>query len=128
MANTTKETAINTARVTITKGTETLKEIKEEVKKAKPELEEKANEILATLDSALKAVDKIIPEDQETWPTIRRFIRRLLSREVIIAVVAIIAIWAGGLGAEQAIGVAVAGTGLILGRSVVKARPGTTDN
>jgi hypothetical protein len=45
-----------------------------------------------------------------------------------VAVIAIISIWTGGLDAEQAIGIAVAATGLIVGRSVVKARPGTTEN
>ena len=61
-------------------------------------------------------------------PTIRRFARRLLSREVIIAIIAVIAIWAGDLDAEQAIGVAVAGTGLILGRSAVKTMSKTTES
>jgi hypothetical protein len=59
---------------------------------------------------------------------VRRFIRRLLSREVIVAVAAIITIATGDLEAQEAIGVAVAGTGLILGRSVVKARQGATDS
>jgi hypothetical protein len=128
VGSTTKETKIQTARDSITRGTERLRGIKEEIKRAKPELEEQADELLSTLNSALSAVEQIIPEDQKTRPTIRRFVRRLLSREVIIAVIVIISIWAGNLDAEQAIGVAVAGTGLILGRSVVKARPGTTEN
>jgi len=128
MANSTRKTTLTNARNFITEGTKSLNRFREEAKKATPELDAKASELLTTLNSAVAAMETLLPEDEKVGPTIRRFIRRILSREVIIAVVAIIAIWTGELNAEQAIGVAVAGTGLILGRSVVKARPGTTEN
>ena len=128
MTNSTKKTAINTTRDALTNGTKTIEKIKEEVKSAKPELEKEANLLLETINSALNALEQIIPEDEHVVPTIRRFARRLLSREVIIAIIAMIAIWAGDLDAEQAIGVAVAGTGLILGRSAVKTMSKTTES
>ena len=120
MTTSTRKTALENSRNYITEGTKSLNRFREEAKKATPELESKASELLSTLNSAVSAMEDLIPEDEKVGPTIRRFIRRILSREVIIAVVAIISIWAGDLSAEQAIGVAVAGTGLVLGRSAVK--------
>ena len=128
MTKSTRTTTLELAKDRIIDGTKTLNRFREEAIKAKPELEKTATELLTTLNSAMAAVERLIPEDEKVGPTIRRFVRRLLSREVIVAVVAIISIWTGSLTAEQAIGVAIAGTGLILGRSVVKARPGTTEN
>ena len=121
------ETAIDTARERITDGRERLERIREDADLATPKLEETADELKSALDSALEAVDQITT-DQQWWPTTRRFIRRLLSREVIIAVVAIISIWAGDLEAQQAIGVAITAAGLVLGRSAVKVRAGTADS
>ena len=116
------------AKSSIKEGTQKVNLIKEEAVKSKPELQQQADELTMILDTALKAVEEFIPEDEKIGPTMRRFMRRILSREVIIAVVTIIAISVGNLDPEQAIGVAIAGTGLVLGRSVVKARPGTTEN
>jgi hypothetical protein len=113
--------SIDLARGKINEGVSKLEKIQKDADLTTPKLEETAKELSESLNSALGAVDEIL-NDQRWWPTTRRFIRRLLSRESIIAVVAIIAIWAGGLDAEQAIGVAVAGAGLILGRSAVKLR------
>jgi hypothetical protein len=127
MTSSNRKVMLNTATNYITEGTKKLAQLREEAVKAEPELEKTASELLSTLNSALAAMEKFIPEDEKTGPTLRRFIRRLLSREVIVAVVAIIAIWAGDLNAEQAIGVAVAGTGLILGRSAVKTVSKTTE-
>ena len=122
-----KKTAIDTARDRIDSGMVSLDTIRKGADLATPELKEKAEELKSALDSALAAVDQIAT-DQHWWPTTRRFIRRLLSREVIIAVVAIISIWVGDLDAEQAIGVAVAAGGLVLGRSAVKVRASATDS
>ena len=127
MTNTTRRTAIEDAKNFITEGTSSLNRFREEAKKATPELDAKASELLTSLNSAVAAIETLIPEDEKVGPTIRRFIRRILSREVIVAVVAIISIWVGDLDAEQAIGIAVAGTGLILGRSAVKTISKTTD-
>ena len=121
-----KKTAIDTARDRIDSGRASLDTIRKGADLATPELKKTAEELKSSLDSALAAVDQIAT-DQNWWPTTRRFIRRLLSREVIIAVVAIISIWVGDLDAEQAIGVAVAAGGLVLGRSAVKVRASTTD-
>ena len=57
----------------------------------------------------------------------RPFIRRIFSREFIIAVVAVVAIWVGDLGPQEAIAIAVAGGGLALGRGVAKSRTGGSD-
>ena len=122
-----KNTAIDTARERIDSGRVSLETIRKGAKLATPELEKTAEELKSALDTALAAVDQIAT-DQHWWPTTRRFIRRLLSREVIIAVVAIISIWVGNLEAEQAIGVAVAAGGLVLGRSAVKVRASATDS
>jgi len=127
MAITTTKTAIDSAKERITGGKESLERIREGADLATPELEETAKELASALDSALAAVDQIAT-DQSWWPTTRRFIRRLLSREVIIALVAIISITVGNLDPEQAIGVAIAGTGLVLGRSAVKVRAGVADS
>lgn len=122
-----KKTAIDTAKEIINSGKTSLDTIQKGADLAAPKLEGKAEELKSALDAALVAVDQIAT-DQHWWPTTRRFIRRLLSREVIIAVVAIISIWVGDLDAQQAIGVAVAAGGLVLGRSAVKARAGATDS
>jgi hypothetical protein len=121
------KTEIDTARERIASGKEKLDAIQKGADLATPKLQETADELSAALESAFQAVDRIA-SDQHWWPTARRFIRRLLSREVIIAVVAIVSIWAGDLDPEQAIGVAVAASGLVLGRSAVKVRASTTDN
>ena len=121
------KTAIDTARDGIDSGRVSLDTIRKGAKLATPELEKTAEELKLALDSALAAVDQIAT-DQHLGPTTRRFIRRMLSREVIIAVVAIISIWVGDLDAQQAIGVAVAAGGLVLGRSAVKVRAGATDS
>lgn len=122
-----KRTAIDIAKDAINNEKGKLDKIQESANLTEPELEEKAKEIRSALDSVLAAVDQIAT-DQHWWPTTRRFIRRLLSREVIIAVVAIISIWVGDLDAQQAIGVAVAAGSLVLGRSAVKVRAGATDS
>lgn len=122
-----KKTAIDTARERIDSGMVSLDTIRNRADLATPELEKTAEELKSALDSALAAVDQIAT-DQHWWPTTRRFIRRLLSREVIIAVVAIISIWVGDLNAEQAIGIAVAAGSLVLGRSAVKVRASATDS
>ena len=122
-----KKTAIDTAKEIINSGKVSFDTIQKGADLATPKLEEKAEELKSALDSALAAVDQIAT-DQHWRPTTRRFIRRLLSREVIIAVVAIISIWVGDLDAQQAIGVAVAAGGLVLGRSAVKVRAGATDS
>jgi hypothetical protein len=98
-----------------------LEEIKKKADLATPKLEETVSNIMSAADSVQDAVDTIIP-DKGIGSTIKRFIRRMLSREAIIAAVAVISIWGGQLDAEQAIGVAVAASSLILGRSAVKAR------
>jgi hypothetical protein len=127
MAIITTKTAIDTARDRIDSGRVSLDTIRKGADLATPELEKTAEELKSALDSALAAVDQIAT-DQHWWPTTRRFIRRLFSREVIIAVIAIISIWVGDLNAEQAIGVAVAAGGLVLGRSAVKVRTSATDS
>ena len=127
MAIITTKTAIDTARDRIDSGRVSLETIRKGAKLATPELEKTAEELKSALDSALAAVDQIAT-DQHWWPTTRRFIRRLFSREVIIAVVAIISIWVGDLNAQQAIGVAVAAGGLVLGRLAVKVRTSATDS
>ena len=78
------------------------------------------------MDSALELADRLA-KDLDWWPVAKRFIRRILSREFIIAVVAVMAIWNGNLESTEAIGVAVAGGGLALGRGVAKANSGGTD-
>ena len=91
-----------------------------------PELQQAAAEVQGLLDSVLDAVDEVVP-DEGRWGVAMRFIRRMLSREMIIAVVAIVVIASGTMETEQAIGVAVAAGGLALGRGVAKQRTGGGD-
>ncbi len=121
----TRET-IERARVRIAAGRSQIDEIQKSAAAATPELQQTAAEVQQTINSLLDAIDEVVP-DEGNWGAGMRFVRRMLSREMIISVVAIIAVWAGGLDAQQAIAVAVAGGGLALGRGVAKQRSGGTD-
>ena len=122
---TTRDT-IERARARIAAGRVQIDDIKKSAKTITPELEQTANDMERTVESLLDAVDDIIP-DEGTWGFAMRFTRRMLSREMIISIVAIVAIWAGGLESQEAIAVAVAGGGLALGRGVAKQKSGGTD-
>ena len=97
--------------------------IRNNAETARPEIEAAAQGFEEALDSVLDFADSLA-RDTHAWPTVKRFIRRILSREFIIVVVSIIAIWAGDLGAQESIAVGAAGSGLALGRGVAKNRSG----
>ena len=121
------KTAIDTATEKIKESSDKLEIFKKDTALSKKNLQDTADQIQEVLGSALDAVDSIV-SDQNWKPTTRRFIRRLFSREAIIAIVAVISIWAGDLEAQQSVGVAVAAAGLVLGRSAVKVRNKTVDS
>ena len=118
--------AIKDNRRRLKDGKEKLEQIRASADAAKPGLEAAANEVEDALENLLKLGDRL-GEDFGPWRWLRPFIRRMSSREFIIAVVAIVAIWSGGLDAQEAIAVAAAGGGLALGRGVAKARTGGSD-
>ena len=100
---------------------ESFEAVKKSAENAPDEIKKKLEELEQYISPIQEAADTLIPKNEQ-WEPVRGFIRRILSREVLIAVATIVTIAVGNLGAQEAIGVAVAGTGLILGRSVVKAR------
>ena len=121
----TRET-IERARARIAAGRTQIEEIQNSATATTPQLQQMTVDVQQTVNSLLAAIDDVIP-DEGKWGVGTRFLRRMLSREMIIAVVAIVAIWAGGLKAQEAIAVAVAAGGLSLGRGVAKQRSGGTD-
>ena len=125
MANQAINTSIDRVKARISTGKERLAFIRAKADATEPELADAAADFQDTLESALDLADRLA-KDAEWWPTAKRFIRRLTSREFIISVVAIAAILSGTLDAQEAIAVAVAGGGLALGRGVAK-RSGGTD-
>ncbi len=125
-ANVSTRQKIERAKTRIAAGKAQIEEIQRSAEEATPDLERTVAEVHITIDSLLEAIDEVVP-DQGNWGAGMRFVRRMLSREMIITVVAIIAIWAGGLEAQEAIAVAIAGGGLALGRGVAKQRSGGTD-
>ena len=125
MASQVTNESIDRVKTKISTGKERLASIRTRAEATEPELAATAEDFQETLESALDLADRLA-KDADWWPTAKRFIRRLTSREFVIAVVAIIAIWAGGLDAQEAIAVAVAGSGLALGRGIAK-RSGGTD-
>ena len=126
MADSNTTAAVNRAKENIQKGRVRLEKIKVDAQRTAPELEAAAKDFEDTLDSVLELADRIA-RGSDAWAVAKRFIRRISSREFIIAVVAIIAIWSGQLEPQEAIAVAVAGGGLALGRGVAKSRVGGTD-
>ncbi len=114
---------IEATRERIREGKRRLDEIRTSAEGAKPGLQAAANEVEDALEDLLRLGDRV-GQDLGTWGWVRPFIRRLASREFIIAVVAVIAIWTGELRGQEAIAVAVAGGGLALGRGVAKAGAG----
>ena len=118
--------SIDRVKSRINTGKERLSSIRASANATEPELAAAAEDFQDSLDSALELADRLA-NDAEWWPTAKRFIRRLTSREFIITVVAIAAIWTGGLDSQEALAVAVAGGGLALGRGVAK-RSGGTDS
>ena len=126
MSSQSSKAAVERVKNKIKTNKEKLETIRAKADAAAPELAEAAEELQDSLDSALELADRLAM-DAEWWPTARRFIRRVTSREFIIAVVAVVAIWTGNLESTEAIGVAIAGGGLALGRGVAKANSGGTD-
>ena len=127
MATPTASAAIEDARSKIKEGRDRLKTIRAGVDLAAPKLEETATELQSALDSAFAAIDTIAA-DSGAWATTKRTIRRLMSREFLIAVGSIFVIVNGGLVGQEALAVALAGSGLALGRGVAKARSGGADS
>ncbi len=121
MAKITRGT-IETTRERLREGRERIEAIKNESEQARPELEGATKDAEETVDLALELLDSIA-RDWESWPAVKKFSRRILSREFIIAAFAIAAIL-GGAGGQESIGIAVAASGLVLGRSAVKAKAG----
>lgn len=117
--------SIDRVKSRITTGKARLASIRASANATQPELDAAAADFQDTLDSALELADRLA-KDADWWPTAKRFIRRLTSREFVITAVAIVAIWTGGLDTQEALAVAVAGGGLALGRGVAK-RSGGTD-
>ena len=126
MADNNTTVAINRAKENIKKGRERLDAIKADAQRAGPELEAAARQFEDTLDSVLELADRIAG-DSDIMAVGKRFVRRLLSREFIIAIVTIIAILSGDLSGQEAIAVAAAGGGLALGRGVAKSKDGGRD-
>ena len=125
MASQATDASINRVKARVNTGKERLASIRARADATEPELAAAAEDFQDALESALDLADRLA-KDAEWWPTAKRFIRRLTSREFIIAAVSIAAIWTGGLDAQEAIAVAVAGSGLALGRGIAK-RSGGTD-
>ena len=125
MATKTVKAAAQATKTIIGEGQQKIDAIKREADEARPKLQVDVEEYENLVSSARKLVDDVAA-DIDMPDILRKFIRRMLSREMIIAAVSIIAIWQGGLDAEQSIGIAVAGSGLVLGRSVAKAKSGET--
>ena len=121
--------AIQNAHERVSESRDKLRQIKGSAEEARPELERSAAELESMLDS-VDSLLNTISEDRGNGAAVSRFVRRMLSREMIVTVVAIIAIWNGGdiLGAEEAIAIAVASSGLVVSRGVVKQRSGGSDD
>lgn len=98
---------------------ESFETIKKSAENAPEDIRKHLAEMEKHLNPIQEAANKLIPKD-EKWGWVQGFIRRMTSREVLIAVATIITIAASGLGPQESIGVAIAGAGLILGRSAVK--------
>lgn len=126
MAAQTTKKAVEDARERIEAGKAKINSIRKAAGEVRPELETTVQEAGDALNAAITFVDSVAQE-LGWWPPVRRLIRRLVSREFIISVVAIIAILVGDLGAQEAIAIAVAGSGLAIGRGVAKARVGGSD-
>lgn len=126
MASQSSKVAVDRVKNRIETNREKLEPIRSRADAAELELASAAEEFQDALESALELTDRLA-KDVDWWPTAKRFIRRMLSREFIIAVVAILAIWNGNLESNEAIGVAIAGGGIALGRGVAKASSGGTD-
>ena len=120
MAHNTIETGLGRTREKVHNAKARIDAIRNNAETARPEIEAAAQGFEEALDSVLDFADLLW--DTKLGPTVRRNVRRLFSREFIIVVVSIIAIWAGNLGAQEAIAVGVAGSGLALGRGVAKNR------
>lgn len=126
MATQTKKAAIIQAKelVTTTKGK--IHAVRDQAAVAEPELRQAVDDVDEALNTVRDLV-KRIEDDAGLSATVSRFIRRMLSREFIIVVVSVVAILTGELTTEQVIGVAIAGSGLALGRSVAKVKTGGSD-
>ena len=122
MAKTTAKDQLDTVKKNAASVRSSIEEIKRIAESSPEDIKKKADEIEKLVTPIQEAANTLIPKD-EKWEPVRGFIRRILSREALIAIATIVVIATGTAGdGQEAIGVAVAGAGLILGRSAVKLR------
>ena len=95
MATQPTEAAIENTRDRVKAGVDRISTIRKGRDMAADELEAGTRKVEDALESALALIDGVAQE-QTWWLPIRRFVRRLLSREFIITVLAIVAIWTAG--------------------------------
>ena len=126
MATQTKKAAIAQTKELVSTTRGKIRAVREQVEKADPELRKTVDDVDEALNNVRDLVNRI-EEDAGLPAAVSRFIRRMLSREFIIVVVAVVAIWSGELNTQEALGVAIAGSGLALGRGVAKAKTGGSD-
>tara|TARA_B110000263_G_scaffold148976_1_gene129284 strand:+ start:124 stop:504 length:381 start_codon:yes stop_codon:yes gene_type:complete len=126
MAQTLGMDGLYRARLKVAVGKETIENIRARAAEKEPQIEAAANEFDAAFKDLLEYIDAV-DGDSAFSATARRFFRSILSREFIIAIVAIIAILTGDIDGQEAIAIGAATSGLAFGRGVAKNNSGNSN-